>query len=130
MVAEWFDCSSNGLLTFCGSDLDLDFNFVFDINGLEGKNVFRQYENGQFSHSNTKVDIPTRHTNIVRGVLMGKKSWGLHVNMWIEGICEGTLRIQEITEDFESRGLKIPDSLISDLRNRSNTKTLNKRGGI
>ena len=63
-----------GILTFCGSHIN---PIELDVNEIEGKNVFRKYDNGDYK--NDKL-IKTRHPNIVKGVLIGKKAWGL----WFE----------------------------------------------
>jgi hypothetical protein len=61
--------------------------------------------------------IPTRHPNVLKGVIIGKKSWGLHVKMWSEGISEGLFTLDEIKENFTTFGIIIPDSLYLDLEN-------------
>lgn len=60
----------------------------------------------------------TRHPNIVRGVIIGKKSWGLHVKMWSEGISEGCFTKHEILGEFEKYNIKIPESLLLDFHNQ------------
>ena len=99
-----------GLLTFCGSHVDVEF----DPDGDEGKYCFRQYENGQMKNHNLK----SRHPNILKGVVTGKKSWGLFLNMWSEGIAEGSFTKREILEEFNKRDIKIPESLMVDFENR------------
>ena len=100
-----------GILDFCGSNVEVEFN----VNEIEGKNTFRNFDNGNY-----KNDIPiiTRHPNIVKGVIIGKKSWGLHVKMWTEGICEGTFTKKEILEEFTNNNITIPDSLLLDFNNQ------------
>lgn len=87
----------------------------FDVNESEGKNTFRKYDNGQYSGGKP---IITRHPNIVKGVIVGKKSWGLWCDQWAEGISEGTFLKREIIEDFEMKGIKIPESLMKDFEDR------------
>lgn len=101
----------SGLLTFCGSNVDVSFN----VNDIEGKNVFRKYDNGHYKNG---VSIITRHPNIVKGVIIGKKSWGLWLNEWSDGIVEGSFTKNEILEDFNKYNIKIPDSLLNDFENR------------
>lgn len=108
-----------GILTFCGSIVTVDF----DINEGEGKNVFRKYDNGQYSQG--KVII-SRHPNIVKAVIVGKKAWGLWVDQWSDGIVEGTFLQREIEQDFEDLGIKIPLSLLKDFDNRIYRKRLKK----
>lgn len=45
-----------------------------------------------------------------------------HLNMWIDGVVEGTFRIQEFIDEFGQHGIIIPDSLLQDFRNRVNKK--------
>jgi hypothetical protein len=100
-----------GLLTFCGSIVVVEF----DINESEGKHVFRKYDNGQYPKG---TPIISRHNNIVKGVIIGKKSWGLFVNQWSDGIVDGDFRLKEIIQDFEDKGITIPKSLLLDFENR------------
>ncbi len=100
----------SGILTFCGSQIDIDF----DINGPEGKLTFKEFENGKYKINS----IITRHPNIIRGVITGKKSWGLWLNQWTDGIVEGSFTKKEILNEFDSRRIKIPQSLLDDFNNR------------
>jgi hypothetical protein len=38
--------------------------------------------------------------------------------MWAEGVAEWSFSKEEILEEFEKRGIKIPDSFILDFDNR------------
>ena len=62
-------------------------------------------------------DIITKHPNTLKGVIIGKKSWGLHVKMWSEGIGDGDFRLKDILEEFEIRNIKIPEPLLLDFEN-------------
>lgn len=94
----------SGLITFCGDIVNVDF----DVNGSEGKFAFREYDNGRF-----KLISPiSRHPNILRGVIIGKKGWGLWVNSWAEGIVEWTFTKEEILKEFSDRNIEIPESLM------------------
>lgn len=68
------------------------------------------------------------HPNIVKGVIVGKKAWGLWVDQWSDGIVEGTFFQREIEQDFEDKGIKIPMSLLKDFDNRIYRKRLKKHG--
>lgn len=81
---------------------------------MEGKNAFRRFDNGDYKNDK----IITRHPNIVRGVIIGKKSWGLFLNEWSDGIVEGSFTKKEIIKEFEDNGIIIPDSLLKDFENR------------
>jgi len=85
------------------------------VNEIEGKNVFRKYDNGNYKDN---IVIKTRHPNIVRSVIIGKKSWGLWVNEWSDGIVEGSFSKREILEEFSKNGIIIPESLLNDFNNR------------
>jgi len=90
----------------------------FDSSGPEGMYCFRSYENGQ------KDWDKTRHPNILKSVVVGKKSWGLHVKMWAEGIAEGSFTKKEILQQFYDKDIEIPSSLLIDLDNRIYKKTI------
>ena len=107
------------ILTFCGSSVDVKF----DINGPEGKNSFRIYDNGRFTEKSV-----TRHPNILRCVIIGKKSWGLWVNEWSDGIVEGSFTKSEILEEFSKHNITIPESLLKDFENRIINKIKKKYG--
>lgn len=110
-----------GLLTFCGAIVNVDF----DINGPEGKYTFRKYDNGDYKLGKP---IETCHPNIVKAVIVGKKSWGLWVDQWSDGIVDGTFFQREIEQEFEDKGVKIPLSLLKDFDNRIYRKRLKKHG--
>jgi hypothetical protein len=110
-----------GLLTFCGSIVKVEF----DVNESEGKNTFRKYDNGQYQQGKP---IISRHPNIVKAVIVGKKSWGLWVDQWSDGIVEGTFFQREIEQEFEDKGITIPLSLLKDFDNRIYRKRLKKHG--
>jgi hypothetical protein len=97
-----------GILTFSGTDFDV----VFDPNSYDGKYTIRKFENGDY-----KGSINTLHPNIVYGVIKGKKSWGLWVQQWSDGIVDWTFTIDEIKEIFTEKNIKIPDPLWKDFLN-------------
>ena len=93
-----------GLITFCGVDVKVDF----DVNGSDGKYSFREYDNGRFKY---KTPI-SRHPNILKSVIIGKKGWGLWVEQWTQGIMDWTFTKEEILKSFEKRGIEIPEPLM------------------
>lgn len=101
-------------LTFSGS---LDPIIIFDRNGYNGKDVYMRLENGEYRNGK---EIITRHPNIVFGIIKGKKSWGLHVKMWSEGIGEGSFTISEILEDFFKKKVEIPECYLKEFVNSIN----------
>lgn len=54
--------------------------------------------------------------------MIGKKSWGLWVDQWSDGIVEGSFLIEEILEEFSSRNIEIPESFLLDFKNRIQKK--------
>lgn len=71
-------------------------------------------------------DLSSCHPNMLKGVIIGKKSWGLHVKMWSSGISDGDFRLCEIIEDFEKQNIKVPESLYNDLKNTIYKNILHK----
>ena len=108
-------CNRSGLLVFTGSKIDVSF----DVDGDEGKFCFRKTENGEIKRNQV---IVTRHPNIVKSVMSGKRSWGLWINEWSDGIVECDFTEEEIINEFEVRGITIPVSLLRDFRNRIDKK--------
>lgn len=108
-------CNRSGLLVFTGSKIDVSF----DVDGDEGKFCFRKTENGEIKRNEV---IVTRHPNIVKSVMSGKRSWGLWINEWSDGIVECDFTEEEIINEFEVRGITIPGSLLRDFRNRIDKK--------
>lgn len=84
----------------------MEVRVVFDINGPDGKECFRRFDDGQYQMGKP---IVTRHPNLVRSVIIGKKGWGLWSKEWSEGIGEGSFQIDEILEEFKNRDINIPE---------------------
>lgn len=66
--------------------------------------------------------IKTRHPNIVKAVVSGKRSWGLFVDQWSEGIVDCDFTEEEILNEFKIRGITIPECLLKDFYNRIDKK--------
>lgn len=105
----FFKSYRSGLLDFCGSKVELHFK----KDGPDCKECFRLFEDGRFKN----IPITTKHPNIVKAIIIGKKSWGLWKNEWCDGIAEGSFTKYEILKDFEIRDIKIPNSLMEDFEN-------------
>ena len=116
----WFFLSSyrSGILDFCGSNV----NVTYDENGDEGKYIFRCFENGDYK----LTDPITRHPNIVKGVIIGKKSWGLWCDQWSQGIVEWTFTEEEILNEFKIKNIEIPEPLLLEFQKLIDKKK-NKR---
>ncbi len=109
MFKFYFDVYRSGIITFCGVKIPI----VFNKNGLDSKNVFLKYENGYYKEQ----IIETKHFNILKAVLIGKKGWGLWVKLWTEGIVEGTFTHNEILQEFKSKNIIIPPQLLKEWDN-------------
>ncbi|MCK9476307.1 MAG: hypothetical protein M0R46_10325 [Candidatus Muirbacterium halophilum] len=104
----------SGLLTFSGVDVVV----TYDKDGYNAKETFKRFENGDYKLS----PIKTRHPKIVKGVIVGKKAWGLSLDQWTDGISEMCFTKQEILEEFEKLNITIPESLLKDFENRLSKK--------
>jgi hypothetical protein len=105
MFTFYLSVYRSGLITFCGVGVD---EIESDANGTEGKYGFREYDNGRY-----KDGIPpSRHPNILRGVIIGKKGWGLWVDQWTQGIVDWTFTKEELLDEFEGNNIEIPEPLM------------------
>lgn len=100
----------SGILTFAGELVEVDSHH----DGYSGRETFRRFDDGQFKTTR----ITSRHSNIVKAVIAGKKSWGLWLNEYAKGIAECSFTKSEILETFERKGIKIPEPLMIDFENR------------
>lgn len=89
----------------------MEVKVTYNVNGKDGMVSFKEYENGVMKLYN----LSTRHPNILKGVIIGKKSWGLWLQEWTDGISEGSFTTREIISQFD--GIKIPESLMTDFYN-------------
>lgn len=111
----FLDSYRKGLLDFCGVDVVVSF----DINSYSGKETFKRYENGYYPITEP---IISKHSNMVKGVIIGKKAWGLFLNEWSDGISEFSFTKKEILDEFDKLNIKIPKSLLKDFENRIDQK--------
>lgn len=99
-----------GLITFCGSKIDIEF----DPSYPDALQCLKNYENGLYKNK----PIKTCNPNLLKCVLTGKKGWGLWVKLWSEGIREGSFTKFEILEEFDKRNIKIPPQFLKEFENR------------
>lgn len=109
MFNFYLDIYRSGICTFCGQEVNVDF----DINKPDGKFSFREFDNGRFKN----INPTTRHPNILKAVIIGKKSWGLLIKEWGGGIGSGLFTKYEFFELFKSHNIIIPDSLLIEFNN-------------
>jgi len=104
-----------GVFSFCGSVVETEF----DVDGDEGKFCFRRVENGDYKQGEIPI---TRHSNILKGVITGKRGWGLWLDAFSDGICDCTFTKEEILDEFQKRNIQIPEPLLKDFENRIEKK--------
>jgi len=105
----------DGILKFSGSIVETEF----DVNGDEGKYCFRKIENGEIKRNEI---IKTRHPNVVKAVVSGKRSFGLFCDQWSDGIVDCSFTEEEILGEFQMSNIQIPEPLLIDFRNRIEKK--------
>lgn len=71
-------------------------------------------------------NLTSRHSNILKGVVIGKKSWGLFSNEWTNGINEWCFTREEILGKFEKYNIKIPNSLLKEFDNMIQRKRIKR----
>lgn len=111
MFTFFFQGTRSELISFCGSDVESKNKIVFDINGDEAKFCFRKIENGQYKKGEV---IRTRHPNILKNVLTGKKGWGLWRDNYTDGIVDWTFTKEEIIQTFIEKKIEIPTPLLKE----------------
>lgn len=101
----------SGILTFCGTDVKTNIN----SSSGDAMYSFREYDNGRYKGV---VSIPTKHPNILKGIIIAKKAWGLWSKEWSQGIVEGSFTKKEILDNFNERNIIIPESLLLEFENK------------
>lgn len=119
MFEFFLSLQRTGIITFCGSIITVDF----DVNGMEAKECFRLYEDGFYKNGKP---IITRHPNVFKSVLIGKKGWGLWVDQWTEGIVDWTFTREEILNEFIKVNVEIPEAFLKDFDNVIKRKSLKR----
>lgn len=106
----FFEVNRRSLITFCGSNIEVEF----DINSPNAKEIFKLFEDGKYNKTSI---IKTKHPNLVKSVLIGKKGWGLWRKEWGEGIVKGLFKKDEILKEFEDRKIIIPKCFLIEFYN-------------
>lgn len=86
----------------------------FDKNGLDCRECFRLHEDGFYKGGKP---IITKHPNILKSVLIGKKGLGLWFDQWSDGIVDWSFTKEEILNEFDKKGVEIPDSFLTEFEN-------------
>ena len=109
MFEFFLKCNRTKILVFCGSNVKV----IFDKDGPNSKEGFRLFDDGYFK----KREIVSSHPRILESVIIGKKSWGLWLNQWTDGIVDFTFTEKEILSVFEEKNITIPEPLLKDFYN-------------
>lgn len=110
MFSFYFKLYRSGLIDFCGSATPI----TYDPEASDAKVAFKEYENGVFK----KTGIPiTSQPNVLYGVLVGKKGWGLWCDMWAEDIAKFIESKYERYQIFEEYGIELPEAIDREFNN-------------
>ena len=104
MFTFYLQIYRKGVINFCGSIVDVEY----DVDSSDGKFAFREYDNGRFKFKTPK----SKHPNILQGVIIGKKGWGLWIEQWSQGIVEWSFTKEEILNEFDKHNIQIPEPLM------------------
>lgn len=119
IVTFFLQSYRKGLLNFGGIGVDT----FFKSEGYSAKEAFRRFEDGQY---NNLQPMESRHNNVMKALIIAKKSWGLHVKMWTEGIVDCDFTIDEIVDAFTKHNITIPDGFLKGLKNEVLKQKINK----
>ncbi len=50
-------------------------------------------------------------------MVVGKKSWGLWLSEFTDGVCDSLFTKEEVLKQFEDNNIKIPESFLLDFEN-------------
>lgn len=90
---------------------------IYHQKGKDSRLCFAKFNNGEYNSDIIQSGIRTKHPNILKGLIIGKKSWGLFVNEWSDGISEGLFTLNEIINEFKKHDIIIPKNLLNDFNN-------------
>ena len=110
MFSFFLSVNRSGLIQFCGTKTEV----YFDPNGESAKECFRLYEDGYYKGGKK---IITRHPNVLKSTLIGKKGIGLWFDQWSDGIVDWSFTREEILNEFKIRNIEIPESFITEFDN-------------
>lgn len=110
------------ILTFAGVEVDVKFQ----KDAPEAKECFRLHEDGYYRKNGNGEKMFSRQSNILKSVIIAKKSWGLHVDMWSDGIAEWCFTKEELLKQFEDFGIKIPEPFLKEFDSAIERKKLNR----
>lgn len=120
MFKFFYLVNRSGIIDFCGTTTN---QIVFDLNGLDCRECFRLHEDGFYKGGKP---IITKHPNILKSVLIGKKGLGLWFDQWSDGIVDWSFTKEEILDEFEKRGVEIPESFLIEFDNLIEKKKIKR----
>lgn len=83
----------------------------YDKKGEDALTVFKEYENGLYKIK----PIITKHPNLLKSLIGGKKAWGLQLNQWAEGVSQSLFSPKDILDGVN---IHIPTSFLGDFYTR------------
>ena len=101
-------------MDFCGSIVEVERR----DDSSDAKESFRLYDDGFFKGKT----VYSRHPNVLKGVITGKKGWGLWLDQWTDGIVEWSLTKDEALSIFREMKINIPESFLLDFENTIDKK--------
>lgn len=120
MFKFFYLVNRSGIIDFCGTTTN---QIVFDLNGLDCRECFRLHEDGFYKGGKP---IITKHPNILKSVLIGKKGLGLWFDQWSDGIVDWSFTKEEILDEFDKRGVEIPESFLIEFDNLIEKKKIKR----
>lgn len=120
MFKFFYLVNRSGIIDFCGTTTN---QIVFDLNGLDSRECFRLHEDGFYKGGKPMI---TKQPNILKSVLIGKKGIGLWFDQWSDGIVDWSFTKEEILDEFEKRGVEIPESFLIEFDNLIEKKKIKR----
>lgn len=99
-----------GILAFSETDINTSLN----LDAPCARECFRKYDNGDY---NNQILIESRHPNLLKVIILTKKSWGLWQEQWTDGIVDFCFTKEEILKLFSENNIEIPESFLKDFNN-------------
>lgn len=120
MFKFFYLVNRSGIIDFCGTTTN---QIVFDLNGLDSRECFRLHEDGFYKGGKPMI---TKQPNILKSVLIGKKGIGLWFDQWSDGIVDWSFTKEEILDEFDKRGVEIPESFLIEFDNLIEKKKIKR----
>lgn len=109
----------NNKFTFCGGSVK---DFEYDENGFSAKQVF-------YKMDSSGEKLPCREPELLRKVIVFKKSLNFHIKLWVEGFEDMRMSIDDYMSEFDDPPDWVRKSFQNQLKKRM-TKIMEKLGII